>query len=87
MCVAGISGQRNSIRLHRNLSTPACSAHTQAHITHPSADTHMSPQQPNTAKDKILKEKQGPPYRQASSQHGGYGGQLNHGIQIVQQYS
>lgn len=32
------------------------------HITHPAADTHMSPRQPDTAKDMLLTEKQRPPH-------------------------
>lgn len=46
--------------------------HTQTHITHPTADTCMSPRQPDTAKDMQLTEKRRPPYWQArGSHHGG----------------
>lgn len=65
VCVAGISGQGNSICLNRVLSTPAAPcARTHKHITHPTADTHMSPRQPDTAEDVLLTEKERPPYWQ-----------------------
>lgn len=51
--------------LYRVLSTPAAPcARTHKHITHPTADTHMSPQQPDTAEDMLLTEKERPPYWQ-----------------------
>lgn len=68
VCVAGISGQGNSIYLYRVLSTPAVPcARTHKHITHPTADTHMSPRQPDTAEDVLLTEKERPPYWQTSA--------------------
>lgn len=51
--------------LYRVLSTPAAPcARTHKHITHPTTDTHMSPQQPDTAEDVLLTEKERPPYWQ-----------------------
>lgn len=57
VCVVGIFGQRNSICLRRLLSTLAA-----PHITHLTADTLMSPRQPDTAEDTLLTEKHRPLY-------------------------
>lgn len=65
VCVAGISGQGNSASTE-SFQHPPLHAHarTHKHITHPTADTHMSPQQPDTAEDMLLTEKERPPYWQ-----------------------
>lgn len=61
---------QSSFNTHCLLHT---STHTQTYITHPFADTHVSPRQPKTAKDLILTEEQRPPYWQARGWRcGGY---------------